>query len=509
MSKLLTAVLLVATLAGCGKGKPADDGGDKGAAKDTLVVAQGADAKSLDPHGSNDAPSSRVIKQIFENLVYQDANLEIKPYLAESWERVDDLTYRFKLKKGVKFHNGEELKASDVKFSIERAMSQPSSSHIVSAIDPAKIEVEDDYTIKIGTKEPFAPLLSHLAHPSASILNEKATTEAGKDFGQKPVGTGAFKFVNWATGSKIELTRFDEYHGQAPKYKNLTFRAITEGTNRTIELETGGVDIAYDILPQDAQKIKDNKNLVLNERVNLSTNYLGFNTKKAPFDNVKVRQAINYALDLESIVEAVLQGYGSVPTSSIAPDVWGFNKDLKGYKQDIDKAKQLMAEAGYADGFSATLWTNESQIRIDIATIVQNQLKQIGIEVKQEVIEWGAYLENTAAGQHDMYILGWTAVTGDADYGLYANFHSSQHGDAGNRVFYTNARVDELLDKAKATIDENERAKMYYEVQQIVNDEAPWVPVYHALYLDGTRANVKGFVQHPAGHHLLTEVYFE
>lgn len=513
-SKLFSVLALVLSLGlfttGCGNsGTDKDPGTDSGPKKDILIVGQGADAKSLDPHASNDQPSSRVIKQINDTLIYQNEEMELLPSLAESWKQLDELTYEFKLKKGVKFHNGEELKASDVKFTLLRALESPNVGHIVGAIDPTKIEISDDYTIKISTKEPFAPLLAHLAHPSSSILNEKAVTEAGDDYGQNPVGTGAFKFVKWTTGDKIELTRFDEYHGEAPKYKDLTFRAIVEGTNRTIELETGAIDIAYDVLPTDMSRVEGNSELTLNKKENLSTNYIGFNVAKKPFDNVKVRQAINHALDKESIIKNVLVGSGKVPKGPLAPIVWGAAEGLPSYDFNIEKAKQLLADAGYPDGFKTTLWTNDNTIRINIATIVQNQLKQIGIEVDTQVVEWGAYLDGTAKGEHDMFILGWTTVTGDADYGLYPLFHSSQFGDAGNRTFYKNDRVDELLVKGRASADPAERKAAYDEVQKLVNDEAPWVFLYNAQYLDGTRANVKGFIQHPAGHHLLSTVYFE
>ena len=475
--------------------------------KDTLVVAQGADAKTLDPHASNDSPSSRVIKQINETLVVQNENMELEPGLAESWEKIDDLTFEFKLKQGVKFHNGEELKASDVKFTLSRAKESANVGHIVGAIDT--IEIVDDYTVRIATAEPFAPLLAHLAHPGSSILNEKAVTDAGDDYGQQPVGTGVFKFVKWTSGDSIELTRNDEYHGEKAKVKNLTFRNIAENTNRTINLETGEIDIAYDVLPSDMSRIEEHEDLTLYRAVNLSTTYIGFNAQKKPFDDVRVRQAINYAVDVESIIGAVMQGVGEQANGPLGPNVWASNQSLEPYGHDVEKAKALLAEAGYADGFKTSIWTNDNKTRMDIAEIVQNQLKAVNIEAEVQVVEWGAYLDGTARGEHDMFILGWTTVTGDADYGLYALYHSSQFGDAGNRTFYGNERVDELLDKARVAVDPAERETLYLEAQQIIRDEAPWIFLYSGEYLDGARANVGGFVQHPAGHHDLKSVYFK
>jgi peptide/nickel transport system substrate-binding protein len=508
LALLSMMVVLVLVAVGCGN-SGGDTNGDTNAVKDTLVVAQGADAKTLDPHGSNDQPSSRIIKQINDTLVVQDESMELQPGLAESWEKVDDLTFEFKLKQGVKFHNGEELKASDVKFTLLRALESPNVGHIVGAIDPEGIEIVDDYTIKLSTTEPFAPLLAHLAHTGASILNEKAVTEAGDDYGQNPVGTGPFMFVKWTNGDSIELTRNDDYHGEAAKVKNLTFRNIAENTNRTINLETGEIDIAYDILPADIKRVEEHEDLTLYRDVNLSTTYIGFNAAKKPYDDARVRQAINYAIDVESIIGAVMEGVGQQANGPLGPNVWGSNQNLEAYGYNVEKAKELLADAGYADGFKTTIWTNDNKTRMDIAEIVQNQLKEINIEAEVQVVEWGAYLDGTAAGEHDMFILGWTTVTGDADYGLYALFHSSQFGDAGNRTFYGNARVDELLTKARVSVDPAEREALYLEAQGIIRDDAPWIFLYSGEYLDGTRANVKGFKQHPAGHHRLGSVYFE
>ncbi len=511
---VLTAGILLLSACGGGTGESggnkSETGGDTGGnAKTELVVAHGGDPKTLDPHGTNDQPSSRVMRQIYDTLVNQNEKMEIEPSLAESWEQLDDTTYQFKLKQGVKFHNGEELKASDVKFTILRALESPHVSEIVQAIDPAKIEVVDDYTIKIGTQKPFAPLLLHLAHTASSILNEKAVTEGGENYGQNPVGTGPFKFESWTKGDNVVLLRNDDFHKEPAKLTKITFRAIPENTNRTIELEAGGADIIYDVDPNDVIRVEENEDLVLVRDLNLSTAYIGFNCQKKPFDNVKVRQAINMALDTEAMVKNVYKGIGYKAKGPLGPNVWATNQNLEPYPFDVEGAKKLLAEAGYPDGFSTTIWTNENQQRKDIAEIVQNQLGAIGIKVEPKTLEWGAYLDGTAKGEHEMFILGWVTVTGDPDYGLYQLFHSSAHGESGNRTFYTNPKVDELLEKGRYSTDEAEREKAYMEVQQIIRDEAPWVFTWGGENLSGTTKNVKGFVQHPAGHHRLYSVYFE
>ncbi|SFI26600.1 peptide/nickel transport system substrate-binding protein [Tindallia magadiensis] len=498
---LLIAVLLmfVVLATGCG-----DE-----ASANTLVVAQGADADTLDPHGTNDQPSSRVMKQIYETLVSQNEDMELTPGLAEEWEQIDELTFEFKLREGVLFHNGEELKASDVEFTLLRALDSANVGHIVGEIDPDGFEIVDDYTIRISTKEPFAPLLAHLAHTGTSILNQAAVEEFGDDYGENPVGTGPYRFDKWTRGSEIHLERFEDYHGDNAKMERITFRNIQEDGNRTIELETGEIHIAYDILPTDISRIEGNDELMLARDLNFSTVYLGFNAKKEPFDDVRVRQAINYAINVESIINTVMEGSGEVATGPIGPMVWAANDELEPYGFDVAKAQELMNEAGLEDGFSTTIWTNDNQLRQDIAVIAQSQLAEIGIEVDIQVLEWGAYLEGTANGEHDMFILGWVTVTGDPDYGLYALFHSEQFGAAGNRTFYANERVDELLDVARRSVDPDVRETAYREVQEIVRDEAPWLFLNTGEDRTGLRANVKGFRNHPAGHHPLWNVIVE
>ncbi len=505
MRVLLLSLVAVMLLAACGGGSK--DGGEAAPVKDTLVVGQGADAKSLDPHATNDQPSSRVSAQIYDRLVEADLDMNIVPGLAESWEQPDDLTTIFKLREGVKFHNGEELKASDVKFTIDRMLSSPTVHHIIQAVD--SVEVVDDYTVKVTTKQPFGALLNHLSHTAASILSEKAVTEMGDNYGQTPVGTGPYAFVKWDAGDKVVLKANDDYFRGAPEIKNVIFRNITEGTNRTIGLETKEVDIAYDIEPIDKGAIIDNPDLTLTEEPSLSMAYIGFNMKKEVFQNAKVREAISHAIKVDDIIEAVLMGAGSPANSPIGPKVFGHNPDVKAPEYDVELAKQLLAEAGYPNGFKTSIWTNDNPVRVQICQIVQAQLKEIGIDMSIEIVEWGAYLDGTSRGDHDMFILGWVTVTGDADYGLYALFHSTTQGGAGNRSFYSNPKVDELLDQAKSSTDPEARRALYGEIQAILQEELPVRTLYYQTHNAGMQNNVEGFHLHPAGHHKIYGVSFK
>ena len=328
---LILALLSVFLFISCGGSK------ETTGVKDTLVVANGADAKSLDPHATNDAPSSKVTVQIYDRLVEQDDNMNIIPSLAESWEQPDDVTTVFHLRKGVKFHNGEPLTAADVKFSLDRMKNSPQVSHIIGTVD--KVEVVDENTVKVITKQPFGALLSHLCHPTAAILNEKAVKDAGDSYGQHPVGTGPYKFVSWASGDRIVLEANPDYFlGETP-IKNVIFRAIPEATSRTIGLETGEIDIAYDIEGMDKERIREDKNLVFLEEPSLSIDYIGFNTKKAPFNDVRVRQAIASTINVDDIISTVYKGSATKANSLIGPKVFGHSDEAKAWTVDIDKAK--------------------------------------------------------------------------------------------------------------------------------------------------------------------------
>ncbi|MGL5175035.1 MAG: glutathione ABC transporter substrate-binding protein [Cetobacterium sp.] len=475
------------------------------ASKDTLIVAQGADAKVLDPHATNDQPSSRVAGQIYDSLVKQDINMNIIPGLAESWTQIDDTTTEFKLRKGVKFHNGEPLTADDVKFTLDRMKSSPQVSHIIKAID--SVEVVDDNTVRIKTDKPFGALLSHLSHTAASILNREAVEKGGSAYGQNPVGTGPYKFVSWQAGDRITLQANPEYYlGKAPTEK-VIFRSIVEGTNRTIGLETGEVDIAYDLEPVDKEMVKSLPTLDYVEEPSLSMAYIGFNVNKEALKDKKVRQAISYALNVQDIIDVAYQGSGAKANSPIGPKVFGYNPNAKGYDYNPEKAKELLKEAGYEKGLKLKLWTNDNPTRRDIAVIAQDQLKQVGIDVTIETLEWGAYLDGTARGEHDMFILGWVSVTGDADYGLEPLFNSANKGGAGNRSFYENPKVDELLTKAKNSTNPEERKAYYYEAQEIIQEDAPIFTIAYTTQNIGKQKTVEGFQMHPAGHHKIYGAY--
>lgn len=477
---------------------------------DTLVVATTYDAKTLDPHMTNDVASSNVMRQIYNTLVRIDENGNQVNDLAEKIEKVDGKTYRFTLRKGVKFHNGEELTAADALFSLKRAYEKGASvRHIMGVIDPEGFKEIDRYTFEMKTKQAMASFLASLTHIGGGvILNQKAVEAAGDDYGFKPVGTGPFRLVDWRKGDRCELERFEDFAGEKPAFKHMTIRVIPEATNRTIELESGDVDIAFEISSLDVSRVKANKNLRLVELIDNSTTYLGFNCSKPPFDNVKLRQAVTRAINVPASVKAVFRGNGFPAAGPIAPNIKYSNPDLKPVKTDVAEAKKLLAEAGYADGLECTIWTNSKKVRVDMATIIQAQLKKIGVDAKIQVLEWGAYLQGLKNNEHQMFIVGWTCQTPDPDMAVYPTFHSSQKG-GNNFAYFGDPEVDKLLDEARLAADGDGRRDLYYQIQDKLRELAPWVFLANQKYVYGAQDYIEGFVPSPFGFHDLYRVHLK
>lgn len=490
-------------LTGCGGGT------NEAGTQDTLTVAAAGDTISLDPVGTNDNQSANTMMQIYEGLVKLDDNNEPVASLAEKFEQPDPSTYVFTLKQGVKFHNGEELKASDVVFSLKRAVTSSFVKHLFGTIDESSIKALDDYTVEFKMKEPYSGIIYALCHPGGFIVNEKAVAEAGENYASNPVGTGPMKFVSWSKANEMVMERFEDYHGEKPVYQKLVYRVIPEPTNRLIELESGGVDMAYDIASNDISKIEDNQDLQLFRSLDYGTTYLGFNCEKAPFDNPKVREAISYAIDLEGTIKAVWLGVGKAAPGPV-PEKLAYS--ISGEKQpktrDVEKAKQLLKEAGFENGFSTTLTTNERKERVEMATVLKEQLAEVGIDMSINVLEWSKYNEVLINAEQDMFMIAWIADSPDPDTFIYPCFHSSAKGEGGNYAYYTNTELDKLLDEARITPNGDARAELYRQVQELIIADNPWVPMYNGELIVGAKANIQGMKLSPFGWYELKNVTF-
>jgi len=456
----------------------------------TLVVAQQTDAKSLDPQRSNDVYSHNLNLNIYDRLFDWSSELEMEKNLADTYEQLDPLTLQVRIKKGVKFHNGEVLTSEDVKFSIERGTDSPAVMTFFEDID--RVDIIDEYTVNIVTKKPFGPLLDTLAHAGSSIMQKKYVEEHKEDAFLNPIGTGPFKFDSWRSGDRIILKSNSEYFRGAPAVETVIYRVIPEGINRAIALETKEVDLVLVIDPVDIAGIKDNDEIVIYETSAAAMTYMGFNCAKEPLNDLRVREAITLGINLPDIVETAFLDAAELAGSVVSPGVVGYNKNIKAPIRDVERAKALLVEAGYDDGLRLRLWLNENKSREDAAVIMQAQLKEIGIDIIIEKLEWGAYLDRLGNGEHDMFLLGWPSSP-EPDSAMYALFHSKNKGNAGNRSFYENDSVDELLDKGRETTDPVTRIAFYEEAQEIVGREFAVLPLVYPYSVVGVQKHVEGF----------------
>lgn len=499
---------------------PAEDVDPPADVPQDLIIARVSDSVSMDPQGSNDMPSAVVSHLIYETLVQFDEDSVLQPLLATEWEMVDDVTWEFKLREGVKFTDGTDFKADSVKATFERILDPDIASprlFLYSMIE--EIIIVDDYTVQFVLDEPFAPFPAHLSHGGGSIVSKAAIEKdyeemaAGNEpstfLGENAAGTGYFKLEEWVPGDYVKLVRNDDYWGEKALLDSVTYKVVPEPLTRISELETGFSHVSDPILPSDMPRVEGMDGAGVYRRNYTTLFYLGFNCQKAPFDDVRVRQALAMTLDKDVIAENIFDGTAVPAHGPIAPGVFGYDPTATSPAVDMEKAKELLADAGYADGFASTIWTNDNPIRVQIAEYAQSTWRELGIDIEIEVVEWGAYLENTAAGLHDMFLLGWVTVTLDADYGTYSLFHSDEHGDAGNRSFYSNPRVDELLEKGRTEPDPDARIAVYSELTEILLEEAPMNFIAFTELILGVSDNVQGFHATATGLHELQFVYLD
>ncbi len=502
MLKKLLAITCALLIGACAQSKDFSE-------RDTLIVGVSAEAVTLFPYNSNDSATARVNVNIYDRLLEKDTEGTLVPSLAVAWEMLSDQQLKLTLRQGVKFHNGETLTAEDVKYSLEKATVSPEILHIASPIKG--VEIVDDHTVIVHLHNPFAPILSHLAHSAMGIVNKKATEAAGDDIDQLPVGTGPFQLSAWNRGQSIVLATFPDYWGEAPKIASVEFRIIPEGSARTIALETGDIDIAYDVDAVDRERVMGSADLLLVEEPIARMEYFGYNIGKGRnpiWKDARVREAVALAIDRDGIISSVLFGAGTPADSIIYKTVVGHYDGLTPRKQDIAKAKALLAEAGIPEGTKVSLWTSEGQ-RQKMAEIIQANFREIGLDMSIEVTEWGRFLESTGKGEHDAFLLGWTTVTGDADYGIYNLVHTKAHGGPGNRTFYSNPTLDNLLDAARKEIDPVKRDALYKDVQIIIDEDLPFYPLFYQLSNVGTTKHIRGFVFDSANAHRLKTIYFQ
>ncbi|MGI6554691.1 MAG: ABC transporter substrate-binding protein [Bacillota bacterium] len=520
---VLLLIMLIGVVAGCG------GGGEGTAEKDTIVVGLQAEPVTLDPAQMTDFNSTRGGREIYDSLIeFKDGSTELEPGLAESWEVSENgLEYTFHLRQGVKFHDGTPFNADAVKFSIDRQIDPNHPYHDTGEFAYAdftfgmvkEVQVVDEYTVKIILEEPFAPFLANMAMHSACIVSPEAVKEYGKDFTLNPVGTGPFKFVSWDPGVEIILEANEEYWNGAPAVKKLVFRPIVEDQTRLTELEAGNIDFMVGILPDDLQRVKDNDQLQVIEQPGMHTWYLVMNNQKPPFNDVRVRQAINYAIDKQGIVDNILQGTGVLAKNMLPPVIWSYTEDLHDYSYNPEKAKELLAEAGLTDGVvEIEFFVPESgsgmQQPVAMATAIQSDLEAVGIKTKIQQLEWGTYLDKVfqPVDQNEIILheMSWMGDNGDPDNFLYILCSGKQWPPSGfNEAFYKNEEVDALLDEARKISDQEERTKLYEQAQKLIAEDTPYCVIDHETQIVAMKKNIKGFTLHPTGPFRFDKVTIE
>ncbi|WP_286034055.1 ABC transporter substrate-binding protein [Fusobacterium necrogenes] len=498
---ILLSFAMLGLLAGCGGASKTE----KQAKKDTLVFSQISEGKTLDPQDTTEQYSQRVITVIYDRLVEIDEMTgKIVPGLAKSWEQLDDRTILFHLNEGVLFHNGEKFTAEDVKFTLERAKKLPKVAHLYTLID--NIEVVDENTIKIHTSEPFAPLLAHLSHKTASIISKKYYEEKGDDGFYNPVGTGPYKYKDWKVGDRITLEANNNYFGHKPSIKYIVIRAIPEENSSVIGLETGEIDMTADLSAESRRLVLNNSELLYKENSGISVNYVGLNTAKGILKDKDVRRAIAMGINRDAIIKSILLDSVEKANSFIAPGTFGYTPEAKTLEYNPEEAKKIIKEKGLV-GSKLTIGVSNSPIRMQMSEIIQAQLKEIELDVTVESLEWGAFLTATGRGDLDMFSLAWGPSTYDGDYGYYPNFHSSQLGSAGNRSQYVNPEMDKLLDAAKKEIDVEKRKELYKQVANIIYTDVPVIPMYYANNTVASTKYVEGMK--PTSYILFNELKFK
>ncbi len=461
----------------------------------TYRAVLGADPPTLDPAQATDTTSSAVIRQLFDGLVDLDERMQVVPALAEHWTvSPDQRVYTFTLRRGVRFHHGREVKAADVKFSLERAARGKKPWVVEKLVGaPAVIQgrareipgirVTGEYTVELTLERPFAPFLMLLAYDAAFVVPREEADRLGPEFAQRPVGTGAFRFGSWRHDDRLTLEAFRDHFRGAPYLDRVVYRIINDDHTRFQEYRAGNLE-HVDVPTGQFRAVQADP--VLSRELHvwpiLGTYALRFTMTQPPFkDNRKLRQAFNYAIDKEAIARVILEGTVVPARGVLPPGMPGHNPELPGYPHDKQKARQLLVEAGYPEGRGLppiTLHYNTNPQHRRIAELVQAQLRELGVSIELRNLDWAAYIKLVDDGGTQWHRMGWIADYPDPENFLTVLFHSRNIGPPGNTSRYANPEVDRLFDEADRLPAGPARLAKYREAEKRIVEDAPWVFVY-------------------------------
>jgi peptide/nickel transport system substrate-binding protein len=501
MKKLNLALLATAiVLAGCGGGEKKGASGGAGGQK--LIIALPTSPADLDSRVGNDNASGRMFDLIYSGLVKVTPEMDYAPDVATKWETPDDRTIIFHLNPNAKFQNGQPVTAADVKWTYDSLMAPDFTSSKKSGYAAvASIETPDAHTVVFRLKEPNGGMFDNL---TLGILPKGANAKTSK---ATPVGAGPYKVVENITDERIELEAFDGWHGGAPKIKNVTVRIVPDDTTRVLEFRRGSINFGVNPVPfENVAEFEKDPKYQVPKKPGSVWQYLALNMRDPILAKVKVRRAIAHAIDRERIVRDLLAGHGVVTDTMFGQGHWVRAENLPTYAYDPAAAKRLLDEAGYRDPdgdvpkprFSIAFKTSTNDEANRRAQMIQEMLRQVGIDMKIQSMESATFFDQIAKGNFQMYSLSRNGIA-DPDF-YYVIFHSSNFAPEGqNRGYYSNPRVDQLIMEGRATFDRAKRKQAYGEIQRIVQEDLPYVSLYHQVNVAIMDKNLTGYTMYPAG----------
>ena len=462
-----------------------------------LVIVQGTEPQTMDMQMITAQAVVNVGHHISETLLDYNVDMELQPLLAVSWEQIEPTVWQYKLREGVKFSNGEPFNAEQVEFSFERVMDPDSTSMRKGETRwVTEVEVVDEYTVNIHT-DSVIPLFD-LYLSKFPMVPEGYVTEVGDEvFAREPIGTGPFILQEWVKDDHLTMVRNPEYWGPAPKVDILTFRTVPDISSRVATLLAGEADIVMDLQPATLAEVEKRDSLTVVKKPEMRCLFLKFNTRiESPLEDVRVRQAFNYAINKEAIVQTVLNGYGSVLQGQpVSPEYWGFNTELDAYPYDPEKAKELLAEAGYPDGFEIRMSCPRGRYMMDaeICQAVAGQLREAGITLDLELREFGVHNKEFYTQQGGpIFLVGYMSNPDAAR--MLSIFHSS-HPNSQRE----DATLDVMIDAAISETDKDKRLELTWEALEYFREDAPLAFLHQQPLLVGVHARVQNFDPYPDG----------
>ncbi len=514
LSLLLVVVMTAGILFGCSKTENGGQGGEEGnndpgqggeAKRDTIIIATMGEPPSLSPTDHNAIAANYMNALTFSQLTRMNQDMEMEGALAESFESTSETEWIFHLRKGVKFHNGDEMTADDVVASITYAKTCPEVNLYNGSVET--IEKVDDYTVKITTPGPSALLLSDLSHHGNAIVPKKLL-DANHDFANDPIGCGPYKHVEWKRGDSVEFEMFEDYWDEEhmPSIKHMIWKIIPEGSSRTIALEAGEVDYVVDVEAMDVERLEAADGITLDKIAATNHMWMMVNLEKPGLDNVDVRRAMNCAVNKESVVQVALNDLGT-PSYSMAPDNMPGATDENTLPYDPEKAKEYMAASGVdpKDVQFSIICSNDTKKRA--GEVIQANLKEtLGIDCTIESMDLATYLSITAEGNYTAAIGNYSST--DMTQYLVGVYHSKSI-NASNKTRLNSPEVDALIDKASQTVDPEERAKVLEECIALLNELCPQVPLYQDMHMRAYNENLGGVIMYPGGTMYMHAMYWK